>query len=134
LVLAGAGELKAKGKRLLVVGRLEESEKWDALGGALGVVVPSRYESLSLLTLEAFSVGTPVLGNAACAVVAGHLSRSGAGHPFELTDRGSFANAVKELGENRAVLSARAKDYAAQYRWDRVVAAYLEEIEVIRRH
>ena len=36
----------------------------QALEAATVVAVPSPYESLSLLALEAFSVGTPVLANA----------------------------------------------------------------------
>jgi len=128
LVLAGAGDLKPRGDRLHVLGRIDEAAKWDALAGALAVVVPSRYESMSLLTLEAFAAGTPVLGNAASSVVAGQLSRSGAGVPFDLGDRESFAQAVQWAGERRAALSKKAKRYAARFTWPAVVEAYLEEI------
>lgn len=132
LVLAGAGDFKPRGTRVVPLGRIDEQDKWDALAGALAVVVPSRYESLSLLTLEAFAVGTPVLGNAACAVVEGQLKRSRAGYTFELDDSRSFAHAVQQAGEHRKSLSAHAKRYAARYRWSTVVDAYLEEIANVR--
>ncbi|MEW6433572.1 MAG: glycosyltransferase family 4 protein [Myxococcota bacterium] len=128
LVLAGAGDLKPKGERLYGVGRIDEQAKWDALAGALAVVVPSRYESLSLLTLEAFAAGTPVLGNAASTVVSGQLQRSGAGRTFDLDERESFFAALRDVGEARAALSKKAKRYAARFRWPRVVDAYLEEV------
>ncbi|MEW5737909.1 MAG: glycosyltransferase family 4 protein [Myxococcota bacterium] len=128
LVLAGAGDLKPRGERLHVLGRIDEEAKWDALAGALAVVVPSRYESLSLLALEAFAAGAPVLGNAASTVVAGQVQRSGAGRTFELEHRESFFEALKDVGERRAELAKKGKRYAARFRWPRVVAAYLEEI------
>ena len=80
---------------MFCVGRIDEQSKWDALAGALAVVVPSRYESLSLLTLEAFAVGTPVIGNAASDVVVGQIQRSGGGVPFALDDDASFGEAVR---------------------------------------
>ncbi len=133
LVLAGSGDLKPTGTRVIYVGRIDEEAKWDALTGALAVVVPSRYESLSLLTLEAFAVGTPVIGNAASDVVRGQLERSGAGLPFVLEDDASFGEAVRRVGDERDMLSAAGKKFAKKYRWDAVVRAYLEEIDLIRR-
>lgn len=133
LVLAGAGDLKPRGERLHVLGRIDEEAKWDGLTGALAVVVPSRYESLSLLTLEAFAAGAPVLGNAGSTVVAGQLERSGAGRTFELEDRDSFFEALKDVGERRAELSKKGKRYAGRFRWAKVVEAYLKEIARMKR-
>lgn len=133
LVLAGSGDEQPTGTRVICVGRIDEASKWDALGGALAVVVPSRYESLSLLTLEAFAVGTPVIGNTASDVVRGQLERSGAGFPFTLSDDESFREAVQRVGVDRPALSKAAKKYAAQFRWDAVVSAWLEELDDIRR-
>lgn len=131
LVLAGAGDERPRGTRVICVGRIDEQAKWDALSGALAVVVPSRYESLSLLTLEAFAAGTPVLGNAASEVVVGQLQRSGGGLPFDLDDDASFREAVRRVGAERDVMSKAGKKFAAKARWDTVVRAYLEELETI---
>lgn len=133
LVLAGAGDTKPSGTRVICTGRIDEQSKWDALAGALAVVVPSKYESLSLLTLEAFAVGTPVIGNAASDVVVGQLTRSGGGVPFVLDDDASFFEAVRRVGVERAAMGKAGKKYAAKARWDVVVGAYLEELERIRR-
>ena len=51
--------------RVRFAGMLPDEERLHALEAATVVVVPSPYESLSLLALEAFAVGTPVLANAA---------------------------------------------------------------------
>lgn len=132
LVLMGGGDEKPSGTRVICTGRVDEQTKWDALAGALAVVVPSRYESLSLLTLEAFAAGTPVLGNAACDVVVGQLQRSGGGLSFALDDDDSFSQAVRRVGADRAVFARAASQYAQHARWDAVVAAYLEEIDRLR--
>ncbi len=126
LVLAGGGDLAPRGDKVRVLGRIDEQDKWDGLAGALAAVVPSRFESLSLLALEAFAVGTPVLGHSGSPVVVGQLQRSQAG--FAWNDAGSFGEAVKRVGEERAVLGANAKQYARGARWDRVMRAYLEEL------
>ncbi len=133
LVLAGAGELKPRGSRVISVGRLDDQQKWDALSGAMAVAVPSRYESLSLVTLEAFAVGTPVIGNAACEVVAGQLHRSGGGTAIDFSVSSAFAEAVRNVGDNRHIMSERAKQYARSHQWENVISIYLEEIGLIQK-
>jgi len=126
LVLAGETSMDIQAEGVRVLGRVSEQAKWDGLAGALAAVVPSAKESLSLLALEAFSVGTPVLGNAASPVVRGHLERSRAGASF--ADGPSFAEAVARVRRERPALSRAAKRYAASYGWPRVVDAYREEM------
>ena len=60
-------------------GLLSERERLQALEAATIVVVPSPYESLSLLALEAMAVGTPVLCNARAEVLVDHCVKSNAG-------------------------------------------------------
>ena len=96
LVLAGAGDLKVSGDRVRVLGRISEEDKFDGLAGAVAAVSPSAFESLSLLTLEAMAVGTPVVGNAQSLVVAGHIERSGAGASFTTPEQ--YAEAVRQVG------------------------------------
>lgn len=126
LVLAGSGELRPAGEGVRWIGRIDEQDKWDALAGALAVVVPSQHESLSLLALEGMSQGAPLLGNAASAVLAGQVKRSGAGHLF--SDAESFAVSVQRVGQERELLSRKALAFAARHGWDKVVAAYREEL------
>ena len=60
-------------------GLLSTANALQALEAATVVVCPSPYESLSLLALEAMSVGTPVLVNARSAVLVEHCVRSNGG-------------------------------------------------------
>ena len=61
------------------LGFLSEEDKAPAMAGAVAVVCPSPYESLSIVLLEGFSLGTPGLVNAGSAVLEEHCRRSNAG-------------------------------------------------------
>ncbi|HZI10348.1 MAG TPA: glycosyltransferase family 4 protein [Myxococcus sp.] len=129
LVLAGDTNMDLSGEGVRYLGRIGEQDKHDALAGALAVVVPSRYESLSLLTLEAFAQGTPVLVNGRSDVLTGQVERSGAGRTF--TDLDSFIDGLREVGEQRAELGKKGLAYVKKQGWPQVVAAYREELERI---
>lgn len=129
LVLAGTASMRVRGANVRYLGRISEQDKLDGLAGALAAVVPSRFESLSLLALEAFAQGTPVLANSASEVLVGQVERSGAGATY--CDAASFAQEVRRLGEQRQALSGHARRFARRHSWARVIAAYREEMRRI---
>ena len=120
-------------------GLLSERERLQALEAATIVVVPSPYESLSLLALEAFAVGTPVLANARSEVLVDHCLRSNAGLFY--ADREEFVEALKLLLADHGCASAmgrNGKEYVRRnYRWDVMLSKYdrtaREDPEVARR-
>jgi len=61
------------------VGFISEEEKVAALGQCRLLVIPSPYESLSVITLEAWKLGVPVLANARCKVLMGQCLRANGG-------------------------------------------------------
>ena len=65
----------------------------QALEAATVIVVPSPYESLSLLALESFAVGTPILANARSEVLVDHCRKSHAGLYY--ADRDEFLEALR---------------------------------------
>jgi glycosyltransferase involved in cell wall biosynthesis len=129
LVLAGEAHMDLSGEGVRYVGRIDEQDKHDALAGALAVVVPSRFESLSLLTLEAFAQSTPVLVNGHSDVLVGQVERSEAGRAYK--DLESFITGLREVGEQRAPMGKKGLAYAKKYSWTKVVAAYQEELDRI---
>jgi glycosyltransferase involved in cell wall biosynthesis len=112
--------------RVRFAGMLPDAERLHALEAATVVVVPSPYESLSLLALEAFAVGTPVLANARAEVLVDHCRRSNAGLFY--ADRWEFTEALKLLERDaalRAMMGANGKAYVNRhYRWSTIVAKY----------
>ncbi len=115
-------------------GLLSERERFEALEAATIVSVPSPYESLSLLALEAFAVGTPILANARSDVLVDHCVRSHAGLFY--ADRDEFIECLKVLmadGRLRAALGRNGREYVKRnYRWDVILGKYERMIERIR--
>ena len=107
-------------------GYLPDQERVQALEAATVVVVPSPYESLSLLALESFAVGTPVLANARSEVLVEHCRKSNAGLYY--ADRDEFTEALRLLvGDQRlrAMLGRHGREYIrSNYRWDVILAKY----------
>lgn len=107
-------------------GLLSDGERIQALGAATVVICPSPYESLSLLALEAMSVGTPVLVNARSAVLVEHCVRSNGGLWY--TDRNEFVECLNVLMGDprlRAALGRNGRDYVRKnYRWEVVLGKY----------
>jgi len=107
-------------------GRLSDQERVQALEAATVVVVPSPYESLSLLALESVAVGTPVLANARSEVLVEHCRKSNAGLYY--ADRDEFTEALRMLvGDERlrARLGRNGREYIrTNYRWDVILAKY----------
>ena len=70
LALAGRSHLTLPDHPDIVpLGFLSESDKQDALAAAELIVLPSLFESLSMVTLEAWAAGRPMLVNEQCEVV-----------------------------------------------------------------
>ena len=107
-------------------GLLSEAERLEALQAATAVVAPSPHESLSLLALEAFAVGTPVLANARSEVVREHCQRSNAGLYY--ADRDEFVACLGLLIDDadlREALGRNGQAYVgANYEWDVILRKY----------
>jgi glycosyltransferase involved in cell wall biosynthesis len=116
-------------------GRLSEQERTLALEAATVVVVPSPYESLSLLALESFAVGTPILANARSEVLVDHCQKSNAGLYY--ADRYEFNECLRLLVADqrlRAAMGANGRDYVRQnYRWDVIIGKYEKMFAALRR-
>jgi glycosyltransferase involved in cell wall biosynthesis len=123
LVLAGKPVIPVPDHpRIRTVGFITEEEKVAALRQCALLVMPSPYESLSVITLEAWKLGVPVLANARCRVLMGQCLRSGGG--FFYHGYAEFAEALDLLLERPdvgRVLGAQGKAYVdAEYSWERV--------------
>ncbi len=116
-------------------GMLSETERLEALEAATVVVVPSPFESLSLLALESFSVGTPILANARSEVVTDHCQRSNAGLYY--ADRNEFRECLRLLIRDaplRTAMGRHGRDYVrSNYRWDVIMGKYDRLIAAAQR-
>jgi glycosyltransferase involved in cell wall biosynthesis len=107
-------------------GLLSERERLQALESATVVVVPSPYESLSLLALESMAVGTPVLCNGRSEVLVEHCRLSNAGLYYQNRDEFIECTALLLDDERlRRAMGRNGKDYVKRnYRWDVILTKY----------
>jgi len=115
-------------------GLLSERERMQALEAATVVIVPSPYESLSLLALEAFAVGTPILANARSEVLVDHCVRSNAGLYY--ADRDEFVECLTLLVADpslRVAMGGNGRTYVQDhYRWDLVMTKIERMVATVR--
>lgn len=64
---------------VLNLGFVSDEDKFDGIAGSKFLILPSKYESLSMVVLEAFSLSIPVLVNGECEVLKGHCLKSNGG-------------------------------------------------------
>jgi glycosyltransferase involved in cell wall biosynthesis len=135
LVLIGNSILPIpKHPDILHLGFLPEQDKFDALSGADALAMPSFYESLSMVTLEAWALGRPVLANARCEVLLGQCRRSNGGLYYD--GYREFREALRRLLASerlrRALGESGRRYYEANYTWDTIERKYLTLAEGLR--
>jgi glycosyltransferase involved in cell wall biosynthesis len=132
LVLIGTPVLPVPAHpRIRHLGYVSDQDKYDVLAGAEALVMPSYFESLSMVMIEAWALGVPVLANGRCDVLAGQCLRSngglfyGSGREFEaMLDRLLDDPALAaELGENGRAF------YQTHYEWPVIERTYMEMFE-----
>jgi glycosyltransferase involved in cell wall biosynthesis len=121
--------------RIRHLGFLSDEDKFDAVGGADVLIMPSEYESLSMVALEAWGLGRPVLANGRCDVLRGQCMRSNAGLYYENYDE--FAETLYSLESNgplNAVLGRNGREYFKRhYAWPVIERKYLEMFDRLKR-
>lgn len=121
LVLAGHQVLDIpKNPKLRYVGYVTAAQKAALIEGAAVVLMPSPYESLSMIALEAWALGRAVLASEKCRVLVGQCERSGGGLYYR--DFAEFERMLRRLVADRALsaaLGSSAREYVlAQYSWE----------------
>ena len=110
------------------IGFVEDSDKFDVVAGATALIMPSYYESLSMVALEAWALGRPVIANAHCDVLVGQCLRSNGGLYYADADEfGAVLDRV--LADDRLVdqlgRSGR-RFYEQHYSWSVIERKYLD--------
>jgi glycosyltransferase involved in cell wall biosynthesis len=127
LVLAGKALLPIPDHPLVRhVGFISDQDKYDALAGCEALIMPSFFESLSMVAIEAWALGKPVLANARCDVLQGQCLRSNAGLFY--ADYPEFAETLHILTNNRSLSHALGENGRAYFRdnyaWPVIDAKY----------
>ncbi len=127
LVLIGRLAMKLPDAQdIRYLGFVSEAEKLAAMAGALAVVQSSRMESLSIVTLESFAVGTPVVVHSGSRVLVDHCRRANAG--FYYRDFEEFEEILTLLLSDRSLGRALGKNgqryVKDNYGWQKLLPKY----------
>jgi glycosyltransferase involved in cell wall biosynthesis len=114
---------------IISLGFVDEQTKFDALAACDWLVNPSPYESLSIVLLEAWSVGTPVLVTEKADVLVGQCRRSHGGLWYD--DLEGFSHIILNTGKDiRYILGRQGKRFVAEnYCWHNIEQKYLMLLE-----
>jgi glycosyltransferase involved in cell wall biosynthesis len=127
LVLVGGKTMEIPDHPLIYyAGFLPENEKWGALAGAELLIMPSDLESLSMVTLEAWAAGKPVLANGGCEVLRDQCIRSNAGLFY--TDYYEFRESLALLERDARLRTELGRHgrrfFHDHYRWEVIEGKY----------
>lgn len=120
-------------KDIISLGFVDEDVKYHIMSGAQFLVMPSPFESLSIVVLESLALKVPVLCNGRCEVLKGHCIKSQAGLYYE--DYDSFEQGIRQIMESESKRAAMGENGAVyvqdHYTWDKIMARMNALIEQI---
>ena len=110
------------------LGYVSDEDKFDAIAASAALIMPSYYESLSMVALEAWALGRPVLANAQCDVLVGQCLRSNAGLYYG--NALEFSAALDRLAGDPRLAAALGENgrayYTRHYEWTVIERKYLD--------
>jgi len=135
LVLVGKNYLEEKitqKEDIILTGFVDDNLKNTLLANACALIMPSFYESLSLITLEAMLLKIPVIVNKNCDVLYSHIEKSETGRSF--TNNSEFSQAlifyINQTQKDITAEGDKAKDYVLKnYSWDNIINKYNSAIK-----
>jgi glycosyltransferase involved in cell wall biosynthesis len=136
LVLVGSAIMPVPDHpRIHHLGFLPDADKFDAIAASDLLIMPSYFESLSMVALEAWALGRPVLANGHCDVLKGQCIRSGAGLYYESYEE--FVEALYALESNGPLhgrLGRNGREYfQTHYTWPVIERKYLDMFDRLAR-
>lgn len=118
---------------IISLGFVSEEDKFSGISGAECLILPSRFESLSISVLEAMSLSVPVIVNGVCEVLRGHCTKSNAGLYY--TNYFEFEGALDYMLTHRQKYEMMRKNAAEyidkNYRWSVIMDKFKAVIEEV---
>lgn len=135
LLLAGPAKMRIpEHPSIRALGYVPDELRQTLLTRALALLVPSRYESLSIVLLEAWNAQVPAVVNGGCRVLVGQVRRANGGLFYR--SAAEFAEALTFLRTHdpeREALGRQGRAYVdREYRWPTVLAKVERLLEAAR--
>lgn len=134
LVLMGKEMIPVPNREdIISLGFVSDEDKFNGIAGSKLLVLPSRFESLSMVVLEAFSLDVPVLVNGECEVLKAHCIKGNAG--FYYVGSKEFKMMLNYMLTHEEVMHQMGKNghiYVDEnYCWDRIVDKLMRLIHYV---
>lgn len=132
LVLMGKNVIPVPERNYIVnLGFVSDKDKFDGMAGAEFLVLPSEFESLSMVVLESLSLGVPVLVNGKCEVLKGHCRKGNAGLYYEgYWEFEGCMNYLLKHNTERVLMGENGKQYVKEnYQWDVIIKKLIRLID-----
>jgi glycosyltransferase involved in cell wall biosynthesis len=121
--------------RIRHLGFIDDTDKFDAMAAADLLIMPSYFESLSMVALEAWALGKPVLANGKCDVLKGQCLRSNAGLFYE--NYAEFVETLNAIETNRWLAGGLGRNgrqfFKEHYDWPVIERKYLDMIARLKK-
>ena len=116
---------------IIQAGFVDEDVKARLLMNAKALLMPSPYESLSMVTLESMAVGVPVIANADCEILRDHIESSQAGYTYRTYDE--FETAITNiLTQDVSEMAENGRQYVLQnYTWQAVLDKFDKAVDYV---
>lgn len=121
---------------IIYTGFVDESEKIVIIEHAKVVINPSKYESLSLILLEAMSLKKAMLVNGLCEVLKEHSKKSNKAALSYVSKRDfiSHLHQIDSSEQLRKEMGEKGYEYVQKnYRWELIMERLITQIETIQR-
>ena len=131
LVLIGGGEIAIPADisdKVYDLGFVEKQDKYDAYAAAELLCQPSYNESFSLVIMESWLCGRPVLVNDRCAVTKNFAREANGGLYFgNYFEFESAVNYILSHKEEAEAMGRNGKEYVEyHFAWDKIVERYIQ--------
>jgi glycosyltransferase involved in cell wall biosynthesis len=121
--------------RIRHLGFVDDADKFDAMAASDLLIMPSYFESLSMVALEAWALGKPVLVNGKCDVLKGQCLRSNAGLYYE--NYAEFSETLAAMEQNRWLAGTLGRNgrqfFREHYDWPVIERKYLEMFDRLKK-
>ena len=133
LVLAGKNMIDAvENDNIIYAGFVSDEEKEQLMKHAEALIIPSKYESLSLVVLESFACKVPVIANGECEVLKDHIVNSNGGWTY--TNEEEFSSVLKKVivgTENEQKGLNGYKYVTNNYSWQKAMTVFDDAIDFV---
>ncbi len=134
LVMIGGGKVDIPDRRnILDLGFVDRQDKYDAYAAAELFCNPSEMESFSLVIMESWLAGRPVLVNGDCAVTRDFVHRTNGGLYYE--NYPEFDKCIEYMLSHRLIADQMGRNggeyVRSHFAWDVIIGRYREYFERI---